>query len=110
MVAGGPRTKNRGGQEGATGVPTIAAKTEGMAKHPGFLTFYWDSGEGAIWLEIADWDAEFLYYVSLPAGVGSNDIGLDRSLLTPARVVRFDAQRQKSAAGGVQLRLSRQQR
>lgn len=70
-------------------VPTIAAKTAGMEAHHGFFDFYWDAREGAIWLEIADWDQEFLYVVSLPAGVGSNDIGLDRSLPSPVQVVKF---------------------
>jgi hypothetical protein len=33
---------------------------------------------------------EFLYIASLPAGLGSNDIGLDRGLMPEARVVAFE--------------------
>jgi hypothetical protein len=39
---------------------------------------------------IASWDTEFLYVNSLPAGVGSNDIGLDRGQLGAKRIVKFD--------------------
>src|SRR5262249_41681761 len=35
-------------------------------------------------------DTEFLYLDSLPAGMGSNDIGLDRGQLGESRVVRFE--------------------
>jgi hypothetical protein len=34
-------------------------------------------------------DTEMLYVMSLPAGLGSNDIGLDRGLLGGGRIVRF---------------------
>ena len=70
--------------------PTIAAKTVGMEKLEGFFPVYWDSKAGKMWLEIGNWDAEFLYVNSLPAGVGSNDIGLDRGQLGGTRVVRFE--------------------
>ena len=33
---------------------------------------------------------EFLYQSSLPAGIGSNDIGLDRGQLGATRIVRFE--------------------
>lgn len=67
----------------------IAEKTAGMQKFPGYITFYWDAKGGKIWLEIDKWDTEFLYVNSLPAGVGSNDIGLDRGQLGQDRVVKF---------------------
>ena len=69
--------------------PTIFQKTQKMQKHAGFFTFYWDKVEGKIWLEIDKWDEEFLYVNSLPAGLGSNDIGLDRGQLGNRRVVKF---------------------
>jgi len=56
---------------------------------PGFFNFYWDEGEGKIWLEIDRFDEEFLYVNSLSAGLGSNDIGLDRNQLGGTRVVEF---------------------
>jgi len=69
---------------------TITAKTAGLKSFPGYFNFYWDEKAGKIWLEIDKWGGEFLYVNSLPAGVGSNDIGLDRGQLGGARVVRFE--------------------
>ncbi len=68
---------------------TIGSKTSGMSRRPGFIPFYWDEKAGKIWLEIEHWDREFLYINSLPAGLGSNDIGLDRGQLGGTRIVRF---------------------
>jgi len=68
----------------------IAEKTAGTEKFPGYFPFYWDAKAGKIWLEIDKWDTEFLYVNSLPAGVGSNDIGLDRGQLGSSRIVRFE--------------------
>ena len=69
---------------------TIADKVKGMEKFPGFFTFYWDAKAGKVWLEIDKWNSEFLYVESLPAGIGSNDIGLDRGQLGSSSIVRFD--------------------
>src|SRR5687768_5096295 len=69
---------------------TITDKVKGMEKFPGFFTFYWDAKAGKIWLEIDKWNTEFLYLESLPAGIGSNDIGLDRGQLGNSSIVRFD--------------------
>ncbi len=69
---------------------TIAEKVAGMEKFPGFFPFYWDAKAGKIWLEIDKWNTEFLYVESLPAGIGSNDIGLDRGQLGNSAIVRFD--------------------
>ena len=68
----------------------ITEKVAGMEKFPGFFTFYWDAKAGKIWLEIDKWSTEFLYVESLPAGIGSNDIGLDRGQLGNSAIVRFD--------------------
>jgi len=69
--------------------PSIAEKTADMERHDGFLPFYWDEDTGKVWLEIARFGEEFLYYVSLPAGMGQNDLGLNRGDLGPERVVTF---------------------
>jgi len=70
--------------------PTIAEKVAGMQKSPGYFPFYWDARAGKIWLEIDKWNTEFLYVESLPAGIGSNDIGLDRGQLGTHYIVRFE--------------------
>src|SRR5438309_7310718 len=69
---------------------TIAEKTAGAEKLPGYFNLYWDAKQGKLWLEIDKWSTEFLYQSSLPAGIGSNDIGLDRGQLGATRVVRFE--------------------
>src|SRR5438445_5367100 len=70
--------------------PTIAEKTAGAQKLPGFFNLYWDAKQGKLWLEIDKWSSEFLYQSGLPAGIGSNDIGLDRGQLGRTRIVRFE--------------------
>lgn len=70
--------------------PTITEKTEGLEKQEGYFTYYRDDDQGKIWLEIDKLNQEFLYVNSLAAGVGSNDIGLDRNQLGDSRVVYFE--------------------
>ena len=55
----------------------------------GFIDAWWDESGGRMLLRIEDFDTPFLYQASLPRGVGSNDIGLDRGQLGATRVVRF---------------------
>lgn len=69
---------------------TIASVTEKLQKIDGYVPFYVDADAGKIYMEITRWDKEFLYLVSLPTGVGSNPIGLDRSQLGPSYVVKFE--------------------
>src|SRR6266404_5567670 len=71
-------------------IPTINEKIAGMQKFPGYFPFYWDAKAGKIWLEIDKWNSDFLYVESLPAGIGSNDIGLDRGQLGQSYIVRFE--------------------
>jgi hypothetical protein len=74
----------------STQTPTIAEKTAGTSKLAGYFNLYWDAKQGKLWLEIDKWNAEFLYQSGLPAGIGSNDIGLDRGQLGETRIVRFE--------------------
>src|SRR5713226_673922 len=76
--------------DAAKAPPTISEKVAGMEKFPGYFPFYWDTKRGKVWLEIDKWNSEFLYVESLPAGVGSNDIGLDRGQLGQSYIVRFE--------------------
>ncbi len=69
--------------------PTIQEKTQEMQAYEGYVPFYWDAQEGKLWLEINRLDTEFLYYTTLAAGAGSNDIGLDRGRLSKPRVMVF---------------------
>ena len=75
--------------EQESGVTTIQARTADFQKLDGFFPLYWDEKEGKLWLEVPRWNEEFLYINALSAGVGSNDIGLDRGQIGRARVVKF---------------------
>ncbi len=57
----------------------IDSKTQGFTKYAGYFNFYWDGKTGRILLEVDKFNTEFLYVNSLPAGIGSNDLGLDRA-------------------------------
>jgi hypothetical protein len=70
--------------------PTISEKTAATQKLTGYFNLYWDAKQGKLWLEVDKWNTEFLYQSSLSAGVGSNDIGLDRGQLGATRIVRFE--------------------
>ncbi|HEU5207881.1 MAG TPA: zinc-dependent metalloprotease [Longimicrobiales bacterium] len=76
-------------QQDGGALPTIASKTAGMQKLDGFMPLYWDEQSGRMYLEIGRFDEDVLYYTSLPAGVGHNDIGLNRGDLGGTYVVRF---------------------
>jgi len=68
---------------------SISEKTKGMKPYQGFFNFYWDEKKGKLLLEIDKLDMEILYQTSLPAGLGSNDVGLDRGMLGSTSIVKF---------------------
>ena len=60
--------------------------------YQGFFDFYYEENSGKVFLKVnkeRQIDSEFLYINSLSAGIGSNDIGLDRGQLGDERVVYF---------------------
>jgi Domain of unknown function (DUF5117) len=69
---------------------SIAARTSGLQEMDGFVPVYWDAANGKMLIEISRFNTEFLYQVSLPTGVGSNPLGLDRGQLGGSHVVRFE--------------------
>jgi hypothetical protein len=73
-----------------TAQKSIAEKTLGMLSIPGYFPLWYDSKSGRLLMEIDRWNTDFLYVESLPFGVGSNDIGLDRGQMGPGRLVRFE--------------------
>jgi len=81
------QAEDKSDREQAT--PSIEEKTESMDRIDGFVPLYWDAAKGRLWMEIGRFDTEILHYVSLPAGIGSNDLGLDRGQLGPQAIVEF---------------------
>src|SRR5204863_6379825 len=81
---------SRGEQPAGGRVPTIDERTAGMQKLDGYFPLYWDERGGALYLEIPRFDTDFLVSTGLAAGLGSNDIGLDRGQGGQGRIVRFE--------------------
>ena len=73
-----------------TDLPSIAQQTDGFEKIEGFLPLYWDEDQGRLWMEIPRLDEEMIHYVGFGAGLGSNDLGLDRGALRGSRIVKFE--------------------
>ena len=69
---------------------SIEDRTQGLKKLDGFYPLYWDEVAGRLWMEIPKLDTEVLYSTGLATGLGSNDIGLDRGILTGSRIVKFE--------------------
>jgi hypothetical protein len=81
--------QGRGGAQ-ADRLPSIADRASGYQRLDGFYPLYWDERTGTLYLEIPRLGEEVLYQSGLAAGLGSNDIGLDRAQLGSTAVVRFE--------------------
>mgnify|MGYP003624551100 CR=1 FL=1 len=64
-------------------------KTKNLESYKGYFNFYYDNSNDKIFIEVENLNEEFLYVNSLAAGIGSNDIGLDRGQLGSTAVVKF---------------------
>jgi len=88
-----PAQQGRGGRGGASGepgrIPSIEERTANMQKIDGYFPLYWDERTGNLYLEIPSFDTDFLYVTGLAAGLGSNDIGLDRGQEGGGKIVSF---------------------
>lgn len=70
--------------------------TESFEKHDGFFTFYHDTRQGKFYLEVPRKEQSFIFQTSLPWGLGSNDIGLDRGQLGATRLSSFQIEGNKA--------------
>ncbi|WP_372340918.1 zinc-dependent metalloprotease [Paraglaciecola sp.] len=68
----------------------ISAFTQDMQHQGGFYDFYYQLEQDKIYLKINEFDQAFLFQSSMPQGIGSNDIGLDRGQLGETRLVKFE--------------------
>lgn len=66
------------------------ARFDDYQAYDGFVDLYWDADGGRLLIRIEDFEAPFLYQSSLPRGVGSNDLGLDRGQLGARKIVSFE--------------------
>lgn len=68
---------------------TINRFTQSMSAKPGFFDLYYDAKKAAVYLDVDKVDEEFILMHSLPYGLGSNDIGLDRGRQGGSQLVFF---------------------
>jgi hypothetical protein len=62
-------------------VNPIETFTTNMQHKVGFFDFYYQVEVDKVFLKIDQFDQPFLFQSSMPQGIGSNDIGLDRGQL-----------------------------
>lgn len=71
-------------------LPTIAEFTQNMQLKQGLIPIYYDESADKVYLAVPQQASQFLFQSSMPYGVGSNDIGLDRGQLGRTRLVSFE--------------------
>src|ERR1700744_4679901 len=90
LTLAGSGQRTGGGEGGGRGevkpAATIASVTQNLKKFEGFYNFYYDEKTGKIYLEVDRWGQEFLYFSSLPEGIGNG--GAERGQAS-AVVVKF---------------------
>lgn len=69
--------------------PTIRDFSASMKAMDGLFPMFWDAKTGRVYLQVSKFDQDFLFLTSLPHGLGSNDVGLDRGKLGAGNVVHF---------------------
>lgn len=69
---------------------SIGTFTKGMQQQQGYFDFYHDANTDKVYLRVDKLNQPFIFQSSLPRGVGSNDIGLDRGQLGDTRLVQFE--------------------
>ncbi|MBT8079874.1 MAG: zinc-dependent metalloprotease [Gammaproteobacteria bacterium] len=78
------------GQSSTNGNSGVAGKLDSFEHLEGFVDLYWDAADGRLYMIVERFGAPILHQSSLPRGIGSNDIGLDRGQLGDTRIVEFE--------------------
>ena len=73
-------------------LPSVAEKVADLERLEGLMTLHVDRHRGRVFLELSpaadpDTGHRYLYVEGLVTGLGSNDVGLDRGQIGPARLV-----------------------
>lgn len=77
-------------KEDSPEVKDFSEFTKSLRKIDGYLPLYYDDEKSRMYFEVLRFAEEFLYQISLPTGVGSNPIGLDRGQLGDTKIVYFE--------------------
>ncbi len=79
----------KAGSDAESKITSIEEKVKDLDHMNGFFDLYWDQKKGQLLLQIDSLGDEFIYQSSMPRGIGSNDLGLDRGQLGATRLVEF---------------------
>ena len=79
-----------GGRGGGDQIASVDDRIAGFKKLDGFVPLYWDEAGGRLWMEVPKLNTEVLYSTGIAAGLGSNDIGIDRGALAGSRIISFE--------------------
>ena len=71
-------------------LPSIETFAADLERRAGFFELLTDPVTAEAFLVVPQERGEFIFQTSLPRGVGSNDLGLDRGRLEDTRLVRFE--------------------
>lgn len=71
-------------------IVSVADFSQGMVHQRGYFDFYYDAANDKLYLLVDKLQQPFIFQSSLPRGIGSNDIGLDRGQLGETRLVQFE--------------------
>ncbi len=69
---------------------SIATQTAGMKKQSGLFDIWTHQDQAKVLMAVNELDKAFLMVTSLPFGLGSNDVGLDRGQVGSSKLVRFE--------------------
>ena len=104
-LAATPAEAQQGRGGGAQALRSIEDRTATMRKLDGYFPLYFDSAAGQLFMEIPRLNTEVLHMMGIGAGLGSNDIGIDRGGLQGSRIVTFERSRSARDDGPAELRL-----
>jgi hypothetical protein len=89
LLAGTSAFSGAAGAAQPAATATYDASIKGLAAMPGFVDVYRDPAKGRVLIGVASFGKPFLLYSSLPWGLGSNDVGLDRGQVGSGQLVEF---------------------
>ena len=89
ILLAGPAIEAQQPSQRPAALESVETRVAGFTKLDGYFPLYWSEDSGQLLLEISRFNTDFLFSNGLSAGLGSNDIGLDRGQGGGSRIVQF---------------------
>ena len=89
ILLAGPAIEAQQPAQRPAALESVETRVAGFTKLDGYFPLYWSEDSGQLLLEISRFNTDFLFSNGLSAGLGSNDIGLDRGQGGGSRIVQF---------------------